>query len=209
MRRWLANAAAFTVLWIFVRGVELTPVRLAEEGLIGLLVSLPLAYAVRSFYGDATTAGSLRVLPYALLYFLAFVRELLVANLTVARIVVSPSLPIDPAVVAVPLRVESEVAVTTIANSITLTPGTLTIDYDAGTNSLYVHSLSGDDILDPIRTWEDYALVVFDERLTPDDPVPESAPRPDGGTAAEADTATGFGESDDGGSAVVDDGGGR
>ena len=190
MPRWATNALVFTVLWIFVRGVELTPVRLAEEGLIGLLVSLPLAYAIRRFYGEAPVARSVRVLPYALLYLGAFVRELLVANLSVARVVVSPSLPIDPAVVEVPLRVESDAAVTTIANSITLTPGTLTMDYDADANSLYVHSLSGTDILDPIRTWEDYALVIFNERLKPGDPVPE--PRTDGGDAA--GTAT-----DDGG----------
>ncbi len=179
MRRWITNALVFTVLWIFVRGVELTPVRLAEEALIGLLVSLPLAYAIRHFYQGPPVARSVRVVPYVLLYLAAFVRELLVANLSVARVVVSPSLPIDPAVVEVPLRVESDAAVTTIANSITLTPGTLTMDYDADANSLYVHSLSGTDILDPIRTWEDYALVIFNEPLKPGDPVPE--PRTDGG----------------------------
>ncbi|SHG98050.1 multicomponent Na+:H+ antiporter subunit E [Halobaculum gomorrense] len=192
MRRWISNAVAFTALWIFVRGVELTPVRLVEEGLIGLLVSLPLAYAVRNFYGRAPVARSIRVLPSVGLYLLVFLRELLVANVAVARTVVSPSLPIDPAVVEVPLRVESDAAVTTIANSITLTPGTLTMDYDADANSLYVHSLDGDDILDPIRTWEDYALVIFNEPLKPGDPVPE--PRD-----AAADSDTTAADSDDGG----------
>jgi len=192
MRRWLTNAAAFTVLWLLIRGVELTPVRLAEEGLIGLLVSLPLAFAVRNFYAQTPITRSLRVIPYAALYLLAFGRELLVANVAVARTVISPSLPIDPAVVEVPLRVESDVAVTTIANSITLTPGTLTMDYDADANSLYVHSLNGEDILDPIRTWEDYALVIFDEELDPGDTVPRA--RTDGGGDGLADDDGGVAE---------------
>lgn len=178
MRRWLVNAVAFTVLWLFVRGVPLAPpatgaIRIAEEGIIGLAVSLPLAYGLRRFYGERATARTLRVAPYAALYVLTFLKELLVANLGVARIVLSPSLPIDPAVVEVPLRVRSDAAVTTIANSITLTPGTLTMDYDDDTNVLYVHSIGGGGILEPIRTWEDYALVIFDEELKPGDPVPQ------------------------------------
>jgi multicomponent Na+:H+ antiporter subunit E len=78
--------------------------------------------------------------------------------------------------VVVPLRVQTDGAITTIANSITLTPGTITMDYDEETNALYVHSIDAtdmDDIVDPIRTWEDYALVIFDEEGKPGDPVPE------------------------------------
>lgn len=180
MRRWFANALVFTVLWVFVRGVDLTPVRLAEEALIGFLVSLTVAYAIRGFYAEPPVEVSVRTIPYAVLYLFVFLRELIVANLAVARIVISPSLPIDPAVVEVPLRVETDAAVTTIANSITLTPGTLTMDYDADANSLYVHSLSGEDILDTIRTWETYALIIFDESLMPSDPVPEPGEGGDG-----------------------------
>ncbi|WP_435128485.1 Na+/H+ antiporter subunit E [Halobaculum sp. D14] len=191
-RRVLLNAAGFTLLWLVVRGVPLWPpgtaaIRVAEEGLIGVAVSLPVAYGLRRFYSGRPTARSLSAVPYAALYVLAFVKELLVANLSVARLVVSPSMPIDPAVVEVPLRVESDAAVTTIANSITLTPGTLTMDYNADRNSLYVHSISGDDILEPVRVWEDYALVVFNEELKPGDPVPgpDAAQGDDAGAADE------------------------
>ncbi|MFC6725723.1 Na+/H+ antiporter subunit E, partial [Halobium palmae] len=159
---------------------------LAEEFVIGLLVGLPVAFAVRRFYGPSfATARTLRVVPYALLYLAAFLWELLTANVDVARRVISPSMPIDPAVVEVPLRVRSDAAISTIANSITLTPGTLTMDYDAATNTLYVHSIDSSDrdgIFEPIRRWEDYALVIFDEELKPGDPVPQA--RPDGGSAA-------------------------
>ena len=175
MRRWLVNALVFAILWLFVRGVPLDATRVAQEGLVGLAVSLPVAYGLRRFYRGAPTSRTLQVAPAVVRYLLVFLKELLVANVAVARLVLSPSLPIRPAVVEVPLRVRSDAAVTTIANSITLTPGTLTMDYDADTNSLYVHSIAADDaddVLGPIRRWEDHALVIFQEERQPGDPVP-------------------------------------
>jgi len=176
-RRWPANGLVLAVLWLFVRGMELTPVRVAEEFLIGLALGMPLAFATRRFY-DRTLPlrRNLRVAPYAVLYVLIFLKDLIVANFAVARIVLSPGLPIEPRVVEVPLRVRSDPAITTIANSITLTPGTLTMDYDADRNSLYVHGIAAptrESIVDPIRVWEEYALAIFDEELKPGDPVPE------------------------------------
>lgn len=211
MRRWLVNGLLLAVLWLFVRGVPVSPpVRLVEEGLIGLGVGLPVAYGLRRFYGEQVTERTLRVAPAAALYVATFLKELLVANLAVARIVLSPSLPIRPDVVAVPLRVRSDAAITTIANSITLTPGTLTMDYDAETNTLYVHSIDLEDaaeLLDTIRTWEDYALAIFDEDLKPGDPVPAREEATDGGRPVGGDTTDG--ESDDsratGGGATPDD----
>jgi len=113
--------------------------------------------------------------PYGLLYAAAFLYDLLTANVDVARRVLAPSMPIEPRVIEVPLRVETPFAITTIANSITLTPGTLSMDYDDETNTLYVHAIDGREpeaVVDPIRRWEDYALVIFDEERKPGDPVP-------------------------------------
>lgn len=184
MRRWPAIGVVFAAVWLFVRGVALTPERVAEELLIGLAVGIPLAYAFRRFYADEIALGRVvRVLPATLAYLAVFVKELVVANLDVVYRVLSPSLPIEPDVVAVPLRVESDPAITTIANSITLTPGTLTMDYDADSNTLYVHGITGRDeasLVEPIRTWEDYALVIFDEDASPED-APPAAPRGDVG----------------------------
>jgi len=54
--------------------------------------------------------------------------EVVKANLTVAYVVLHPKLPIDPAVVEFDAAVQSPLMATTLANSITLTPGTLTVD---------------------------------------------------------------------------------
>ncbi len=183
-RRWPVAGVVLALLWLFVRGIGRTGdlsladagIAVVEEGVIGLGIGMVLAFYTRRLYAEEVgVTGALRALPYALVYVTLFLKELLTANVEVAYRVLAPSLPIDPDVYEVPLRVESDVAVTAIANSITLTPGTLTMDYDPDRNALYVHTLFGVDrasVVDPIRTWEDYALVIFDERRSPGDPVP-------------------------------------
>jgi multicomponent Na+:H+ antiporter subunit E len=174
---WLLIGLALAVLWLFVRGVSPDPATAIGELLLGLAVGLPLAYGLRHLYADRTDADRvLAVAPYAGLYAAAFLWELLTANLDVAYRTVAPSMPIDPEVIVVPLRLETDLAVTVIANSITLTPGTLTMDYDEERNALYVHAIDGrnpDAVVAPIRRWEDYALVIFDEAGQPRDPTPE------------------------------------
>ena len=183
MKRWPVLGVALAVLWLFIRGVELTPEYVLGEFIIGLAFGLPIAFVFRRFYAtEFVLSKTLRVVPSAVLYLLVFLKELAVANVDVVYRVLSPSMPIDPDVVAIPLRVESDTAITTIANSITLTPGTLTMDYDEGTNTLYVHGITGQNkeaLVAPIRAWEDYALVIFDEEASPEDAPP--APRGDVG----------------------------
>jgi multicomponent Na+:H+ antiporter subunit E len=172
MRQWPALGVLLGVLWLFVRGVPLEPTAVVGRFLIGLAAGLLIAFALRRFYAEEVSlARVVRVLPYVMLYVLVFLKELLTANVDVAYRVLAPSMPIEPDVVEVPLRVESDLAITTIANSITLTPGTLTMDYDEVSNSLYVHGITGEDreaLIAPIRVWEDYALVIFGEESTRD-----------------------------------------
>ena len=180
MKKWPVAGVALAVLWLFVRGVHADLSAVAGELLIGLAFGFPIAYATRRFYDpEMDLVHYLRATPYVVLYVLAFFRVLLVANLDVAYRVLAPSMPIEPDVVEFTLRVRKDVAITTIANSITLTPGTLTMDYDDDRNVLHVHAIDGRDpasVLAPIRRWEDYALLIFDEELKPGDPVPEEVP---------------------------------
>ncbi|WP_327051550.1 Na+/H+ antiporter subunit E [Halomicrococcus gelatinilyticus] len=175
VRKWPVVGVVLAVLWLFVRGA--TAETLVGEFLIGLAVGLGVAFTFRQFYTERTALGrNVRAVPYAALYLGVFLKELLTANVDVAYRVLAPGMPIRPGVVVVPLRVQTDAAITTIANSISLTPGTLTMDYDEETNALYVHSIDTSDrdaVVEPIRTWEDYALVIFDEEHKPGDPVPE------------------------------------
>jgi len=75
-------------------------------------------------------------------YFLVYCVK---ANLDVAYRVLHPDMPIRPGIVKVRTTLTSEMARTFLANSITLTPGTLTVDIDG--QDLYVHwiNVQGDD----------------------------------------------------------------
>jgi multicomponent Na+:H+ antiporter subunit E len=72
--------------------------------------------------------------------FLAFYAwELVVSTLRVAYDVLTPTLHMRPAILAVPLDVRSDLAITLLANLVSLTPGSLTLDVSADRRTLYVH----------------------------------------------------------------------
>lgn len=75
-----------------------------------------------------------------------FLYELLASAVRVALVVVRPDIraAVRPAIVAVPLTVRSDAEITLLANLITLTPGTLSIDLSEDRSVLYVHVLALD-----------------------------------------------------------------
>lgn len=74
-----------------------------------------------------------------------FGREFLLANLEVLWEVVRPHRQAAPAIIEVPLRSRTEREVVTMANLITLTPGTLTLEVVLDPPTLYVHGMFADD----------------------------------------------------------------
>jgi len=98
----------------------------------------------------------LRVLTYSIWLLGAIVR----ANLQVVRIVLDPRLPIDPALVRVPTRVNSDTGITLLANSITATPGTITVRAgDEESHEFLVHTLANPEQVAPaVHAMEDRIL---------------------------------------------------
>lgn len=68
--------------------------------------------------------------------------EIIKANIDVARQVWSPQLKIDPQLVSVSYETRTDLGTLIYANSITLTPGTVTLSVDTDTRELLVHALS-------------------------------------------------------------------
>lgn len=82
--------------------------------------------------------------------FLAFfIKELIMANLRVAWHVVTPSSFFKPGIIAVPLEPQSDFEVTLLANILTLTPGSFSVDISSDRRVLFVHVM---DIEDADRT---------------------------------------------------------
>ena len=80
-----------------------------------------------------------RYVNFIFLYVPVFLWEVLKANIDVAYRVVHPELPINPGIVKVRTSLRSDIALTLLANSITLTPGTMSVDIDKDKSVLYIH----------------------------------------------------------------------
>ncbi|MGI9510845.1 MAG: Na+/H+ antiporter subunit E [Geminicoccaceae bacterium] len=74
-----------------------------------------------------------------------FLRELLVSSLQVAWDVITPSHRSRPGIVAVPIDAKTDFEIATLANLVSLTPGTLSLDVDSDRRTLYVHAMFVDD----------------------------------------------------------------
>ncbi|MCS6954167.1 MAG: Na+/H+ antiporter subunit E [Bryobacterales bacterium] len=75
-----------------------------------------------------------------------FLWELVVANFRLARDVLRPLPRLRPAIVAVPLSLERDTQIVLLANLITLTPGTLSLDVSSDRRFLYVHVMHVEDV---------------------------------------------------------------
>lgn len=75
---------------------------------------------------------------------LLFLYELGVSAVRVAIVVLTPDMKavLRPAIIAFPLSVKSDAEITLLANLITLTPGTLSVDVSEDRSLLYVHTLT-------------------------------------------------------------------
>lgn len=78
---------------------------------------------------------------------LLFVYELFISAIRVAVLVMRPDMHarLKPGIVAFPLTVETDAQITLLANLITLTPGTLSVDVSDDRKVLYVHAVTVDD----------------------------------------------------------------
>lgn len=109
-----------------------------------VVVGVFIAALVSYLTGDLFTSRphlfkSLNRYLWFLYYIPLFIWECFKANIDVAYRVIHPACPIKPGIVKVKTSLKSDTALTFLANSITLTPGTLTVDVDREGGFLYVH----------------------------------------------------------------------
>lgn len=80
----------------------------------------------------------------AIPYLAWLLREIFISSLKVARIIVSRNLPVSPIIFHAPAAQKSDLGRNIFANSITLTPGTLSLEIEGGDRHILVHALCGD-----------------------------------------------------------------
>jgi multicomponent Na+:H+ antiporter subunit E len=124
---WAAASGSFTVS-NFVAGF--------------FLGSLILAIAHWPTGGARYLSRVYKVAGFALFY----LRELVLANLKVAYDVLTPGYHMRPAVIAIPLDAKTDAEIALLANLITLTPGTLSLDVSSDRRFLYIHAMYVGDV---------------------------------------------------------------
>lgn len=122
----------------------------AEANLLfGFLLGTFALYIIREQVGTSRYTRRLwQIVSLALL----FVYELLLSALRVAVIVLRPKIDLKPGIIAYPLTVDRDFEITMLANLITLTPGTLSVDVSEDRKTLYVHCI---DVPDKQSTIDD------------------------------------------------------
>jgi len=107
-----------------------------------LAVGFGLGYVILWLGGDLIGASAYcRRVPRLAELVLFFLWQLLLANLRVAVDVMTPRHRMRPAIIALPLDVETDIEILLLTNMITLTPGTLSLDVSPDRRVLYVHSM--------------------------------------------------------------------
>lgn len=133
LKRFIFTSTVFFLFWL-----AYTSSFNQSELITGLIISLLLSFfTYQSFSRENTEHNILSRLISFIKYLPVFILEMIKANFDVAKRVINPSLPINPGIVEIKTNLKSKRAKLLLANSITLTPGTLTIDIIE--DRLYIH----------------------------------------------------------------------
>ncbi len=133
---------------------------------VGIVVSL---FITLVFQSGRSVLSDLNLSPRGIIatviFILYFLKELIKSNIRLAGIVLAPSLPVNPGIVKVRTKLKSPVGRVLLANAITMTPGTLTVELHH--EWLYIHWVTVDatDIdgatADIVSRFERYLEVMY------------------------------------------------
>jgi multicomponent Na+:H+ antiporter subunit E len=164
----LVKLKNFLYLFIFLLAIWIILTNSTEtaEILTGFFISLTLALLLSKNY---QTLGfppiSIKRIVYLVIFILVLLKEIVKANFDVAYRVLHPKMPIKPGIVIIKTELKQDIAKTLLANSITLTPGTFTLDIKG--DELLIHwinvkSVKKEDSTREIGArFEKYLKVVF------------------------------------------------
>lgn len=138
MLRAASLALALFVFWLLLSGHYTAWLMTA-----GLVASVLLALAGRRLgFADEEGHPVDRMIA-GLAYWPWLAREIVKSSITVTKIILDPKLPISPRLFHTKVSARTPVGVATYANSITLTPGTITVAVDREHDRFLVHALTG------------------------------------------------------------------
>ncbi|MCR5346248.1 MAG: Na+/H+ antiporter subunit E [Fretibacterium sp.] len=131
--------SVYFALWLVLNG-RVT----AEVLILGIPVAVGLDCFMRRVlnirFPSVSAAGLVRLLPGALLYVGALISAIVKANIALIRLVLAQNIEVEPCLVRFRTKLRTSAARVALANSITLTPGTITVALEG--DELLVHALN-------------------------------------------------------------------
>ncbi len=124
---------ALAIAWVGMTGAFN-----AANFIVGFIVGYVVLLVIQ---GPLAMGGHLHRVRYAVELLLFFIWELLLANMRVAWDVVTPTHLMRPGVIAVPLDAHDDLEILILANMVSLTPGTLSLDVSDDRTVLYIHAM--------------------------------------------------------------------
>jgi len=112
------------------------------QWVLGSLLALAIPWFSQHFWPERVKVGRPLL---ALRFIVRVLLDIITANIAVARLILGPLQSIQPRFVNYPLQLRDEFAITLLANTISLTPGTVSADLSEDHCSLLIHALDVSD----------------------------------------------------------------
>jgi multicomponent Na+:H+ antiporter subunit E len=149
------------VLWLALSSKFDWP-ELVCGGLVCLIISL---FAAHLYSKLGFPSLSIKMVLFSLVYIIVLFWEIIKANFDVAYRVIHPKMPIKPGIVVIKTHLKSDIAKLILANSITLTPGTFTLDVIGDELLIHWINVKTEDIDEATnligQRFEKYLRVIF------------------------------------------------
>ncbi|HHY20463.1 MAG TPA: Na+/H+ antiporter subunit E [Bacilli bacterium] len=135
------------IVWMFLNN-DWSPVSFV----IGYFIGIFLLFLLRRFLPNRFyLTNVIAVIKLVLI----FIRELILSNISVLKLVLAPNLNMQPGIFAYKTELKSDWEITILSSLITLTPGTLVIDVSDDNSTLYIHAIDVPDAEETIQSIKD------------------------------------------------------
>ncbi|MCA1031672.1 Na+/H+ antiporter subunit E [Bacillus timonensis] len=114
----------------------------------GFIIGLLMIFALRRFFPQRFYLKNVYA---AFILLLIFIRELILSNIEILKLILKPKLDISPGIFVLPTELKKDWEITVLANLITLTPGTLVVDISDDQKYLYIHAMDLKDVDEAIH----------------------------------------------------------
>lgn len=141
MLRTISLAIVLFLFWLALSG-HYTPFLMG----VGAVVTIAAVALSSRMHANDTEGHPVHLLPRTLIYWPWLILEIMKSAWNVTRIIIDPRLPISPTMTRLRASQSTSVGIATYANSITLTPGTITTNVSG--HNLTVHAIERDGALD-------------------------------------------------------------